>query len=153
MYIYQDDMPFMNRTIIKDIKNLKENDNVNNDVMADIKKFIDDLFNSKFLLAMLSRSSTQTEEAFSPYLINSDFGYILPIFTSKIEILREQDMFDDFTIYVDHFSNILLMYKALVDRVNGNLYISIDPFGHNYILDKEMIDDAIDIIADKLEKQ
>ena len=149
MYRYIDSKPFINRTILADINRLKKSDATALNSAEDIKKFINNLFESKFLLAMLSRGSDDSSESFSPYLIQSDMGYILPIFTNKFDILKESDMFDDYTIYVDNFSNIILIYKTLLNTL-GQLYISIDPFGTNYILDKGMIDNAITIAANNL---
>ena len=141
MQVYDKKRPYINRQILIDLKDLKDNKDLNS-----TKRFISDLFNSKFLCAMLSRGRNETSEAFSPYILEcegeNEGEYVLPIFTNDFEVLKNNNDFKEYTTYLLDFDDILGIYTAINSEMP--LSIVIDPYGTNFFLTETMIKIAQD---------
>ncbi len=134
MQIYDKNRPYINRQTLIDIKQLSLSATIDT-----TKKMVENIYKGKFLCPMLCRGRKKNAEQFSPYLLTSDdVEYVLPIFTNELEINRCKEDFDEYTVYLCDFADILGIYTALAKSLP--ISIVIDPYGTNFILTKEMID-------------
>lgn len=134
MQIYNDKKTFINRQILKDLKEM----NSKKTIEATIT-FMKDLYNSKFLCAMLSRGKHGNNETFSPYLLRceDETTFYFPVFTNEIEILKASKDFDDYTVYLLDFEEIVNLLKAL--NTEMSVAILIDPEGVQYSITPSML--------------
>ena len=147
MQVYNNKKPFINRQILIDLKEMNSAKTLESTIT-----FIHDLYDSKFLCAMLSRGKRGDSEAFSPYLLNcydEDDTYYLPIFTNELEVLKASKEFEQYTTYLLEFDDILNLFAA----INGETPISlvIDPYGTQYTITSSMLKIATETLenADK----
>lgn len=143
MQVYNNRKPFINRQILIDLKNMNTKKTIESTV-----DFMKDLYNSKFLCAMLSHGKRGNNETFSPYLLNcyDDDVYYFPIFTSEIEVLKASQDFENYTTYLLDFEDI----QKLFATINSETPISlvIDPYGVQYTITSSMLK----IASETLEK-
>lgn len=134
MQIYDKNRPYVNRQTLIDIKQLALSPTLDT-----TKKMVENIYKSKFLCPMLCRGRRGSFEQFSPYLLtNDDEEYVLPIFTNELEINRCKEDFDEYTVYLCNFADILGIYTALATKLS--IFIAIDPYGTNFILTQDMIE-------------